>query len=122
MVVKKCFDTMVSLLLFLFIVSCSHFTPQVVETPQFEDWMSSGDTPKIVATLPFTNETEVEGLNQLVRESFYKHFSVRNFFDVEIKSDSLDATSALKLPQSPLSLKMTTTPMFFTSSRGLRKG
>ena len=85
MVVKKYFYAMVSLLLVFFSVSCSHFTPKVVETPRFKEWISSGDAPKIVATLPFTNETEVENLEQLVREGFYKHFSVRNFFDIEIK-------------------------------------
>ena len=60
MVVKKYFYAMVSLLLVFFSVSCSHFTPKVVETPQFKEWISSGDAPKIVATLPFTNETEIE--------------------------------------------------------------
>ena len=83
--IKKCFYAMVSLLLIFFSVSCAHFTPRVVETPRFKEWISSGDTPKIIATVPFTNETEVENLDQLVREGFYKHFSVRNFFDVEIK-------------------------------------
>lgn len=85
MMVKKYFFIMVSLLLLSFSASCSHFTPKVVETPPFKRWISSGDIPKIVAILPFTNETELEDLDQLVRESFYKHFSVRNFFDVEIK-------------------------------------
>ena len=41
--------------------------------------------PKVVAILPFTNETGVEGLNGLVRESFYEYFSVRPFNDVEVK-------------------------------------
>ena len=35
--------------------------------------------------LPFTNETEVEGLDKLARESFYEYFSVRPFHDVEIE-------------------------------------
>ena len=75
----------VPLLLVFFIFSCTHFTPKVIETPHFKRWISSSDTPKTVAILPFTNETEVEDLEQLVRESFYKNFSVRNFLDVEIK-------------------------------------
>ena len=85
MVVKEYFYAMVSLLLVFFSASCSHFTPKVVETPRFRKWISSDDAPKIVATLPFTNETEIGNLDQLVREGFYKHFSVRNFFDIEIK-------------------------------------
>jgi len=84
-VVKKYFYAVVSLLLVFFSASCSHFTPKVVETPRFKEWISNDDAPRIVATLPFTNETEIENLDQLVREGFYKHFSVRSFFDIEIK-------------------------------------
>jgi len=76
---------MVLLFFVFFILSCAHFTPKVIETPSFKKWVSSSTTPKVIAILPFTNETEVEGLNQLVREGFYKHFSVRSFHDVEIK-------------------------------------
>ena len=69
-----------SVMLFLsFSASCSHFTPKAVETPSFRKWVSSGDAPKIIAILPFTNATGLEDLGQLVRESFYKHFSVRDF-------------------------------------------
>ncbi|MBN1861861.1 MAG: DUF799 family lipoprotein, partial [Candidatus Thermoplasmatota archaeon] len=46
---------------------------------------SCGDAPKVVAILPFTNETKVHGLNRLVRESFYEYLSVRPFNDVEIE-------------------------------------
>jgi len=83
--VKEYIFAMGLLLLLSFSVSCSHFTPQVIETPHFKRWISSDDTPKIVAILPFTDETGLEDLGRLVRESFYKHFSVRNFFDVEIE-------------------------------------
>lgn len=75
---------MVLLLLLFFILSCSHFTPKVIETPSFKKWVSSSDTPKVIAILPFTNETEVEDLNQLVRGSFYEYFSIRPFHDIEI--------------------------------------
>lgn len=83
--VKKCFFAVLSLLLLSFSASCSRFTPKVIETPHFKKWTSSVDAPKTVAVLPFANETELEDLDQLVRESFYKHFSVRNFFDIEIE-------------------------------------
>jgi hypothetical protein len=43
------------------------FTPRVIETPSFKKWVSSSDTPKVIAILPFTNETEVEGLDRLAR-------------------------------------------------------
>ncbi|KPJ61921.1 MAG: hypothetical protein AMJ42_00550, partial [Deltaproteobacteria bacterium DG_8] len=83
--VKKYFIAIVSVLFLSFSASCSHFTPKAVETPSFRKWVSSGDIPKIIAILPFTNAAGLEDLGQLVRESFYKHFSVRDFFDVEIK-------------------------------------
>jgi len=83
--VKKYFFTIVALFFLFFNGSCSHFTPNVIETPHFKQWVSSSDTTKVIAILPFTNETKVEGLNQLVRESFYKHFSIRNFYDDEIE-------------------------------------
>jgi len=85
MVVKKCFFTIVALFFLFCNISCSHFTPKVIETPHFKQWVSSSDTPKVIAILPFTNETKAEGLNQLVRESFYKHFSIMNFYDDEIE-------------------------------------
>ena len=76
---------MILLLLVLFIFSCSHLTPKAIETPSFRKWASNDGTSKIIAILPFSNETETEDLDQLVREGFYKHFSVRNFFDIEIE-------------------------------------
>ena len=85
MVINERLFKIILLLLILFIFSCAHFTPKVIETPHFNEWVSNSDTPKVIAILPFTNETEVESLDQLVRESFYEYFSVRTFYDVEIK-------------------------------------
>ena len=85
MIAKKCFLKLLPLFLVPSILSCSHFTPSVIETPSFKKWVSSNDVPKVIAILPFTNETEVEGLDKLVRESFYEYFSVRPFHDVEIE-------------------------------------
>jgi len=75
---------MAPLLLIPMALSCSHFAPKVVESPDFNEWGMSGDVPKVFAILPFTNETKVPGLNQLVREGFYEYFSVRSFHDVEM--------------------------------------
>jgi len=85
MILKRCSLKILSLVLASSILSCAHSTPKVIETPSFKKWMSGSDVPKVIAVLPFTNETEIEGLNQLVRESFYEYFSVRSFNDVEIK-------------------------------------
>ncbi len=68
----------------LFASSCTH-TPKTIETPAFKEWLSISDTAKIVAVLPFTNETKAEDLPVLVRHGFYEHFSTKSFFDVELK-------------------------------------
>ena len=85
MILKRHFLKVLPLVLASSILSCAHSTPKVIETPSFKKWVSGSDVPKVIAVLPFTNETEVEGLNQLLRESFYEYFSVRSFHDVEIK-------------------------------------
>jgi len=90
MILKKYFLKIEILFSVSFILSCSHFTTRIIETPELDKWLVSNDTPKVVAILPFSNETEVEGLEQLIRESFYEYFSVRSFHDVEIKE--IDAT------------------------------
>lgn len=46
--------------------------------------------PGMVVILPFTNKTGEPGIADLVRESFYSHFSPKNFRDFEITmTDSL---------------------------------
>lgn len=90
MKLKRCFFKMLLLPVAVNISSCAHYASKVIETPSFKKWVSGSDIPKVIAILPFSNETEVEDLNQLVRESFYEYFSVRNFYDNEIKE--IDAT------------------------------
>ena len=85
MIAKKHLLKLLPLFLVPSILSCSHFSPKVIETPSFKKWASSNDVPKVIAILPFTNETEVEGIDKLARESFYEYFSVRPFHDVEIE-------------------------------------
>ncbi len=75
---------MLSLFLIFLISACTHLSSQVVDTPSFKQWASTGDTQKVIAVLPFTNETKTEDLNRLVREGFYEYFSVRLFHDIEI--------------------------------------
>ena len=78
MIAKKRFLKLLPLFLVPSILSCSHFTPMVIETPAFKKWVSSSDAPKVIAILPFTNETEVEGLGKLEREfSFLNPIVVR---------------------------------------------
>lgn len=45
---------------------------------------STDNTPKRVVVMPFYNHTQKEGLEIAVRESFYNHFSSKNFHDIEL--------------------------------------
>ena len=46
--------------------------------------MKDDGTPKTVAVLPFQNETSKRRLAELVRKSFYNHFSSKNYRDIEL--------------------------------------
>ncbi|MFC1579739.1 GNA1162 family protein [Thermodesulfobacteriota bacterium] len=47
-------------------------------------WLKQDQRPKTVVILPFENKTEEKGLGDLVRETFYGHFSTKNYHDVEL--------------------------------------
>lgn len=82
---KRPLRAIVVLLLAFFVGSCSRHKPMVIETPSFQEWLSSNSTPRIIAILPFSNETKVEGVHELVRESFYEYFSAKSFYDIELR-------------------------------------
>jgi len=48
------------------------------------EWTKNGENPKTVAVLPFLNDTDETGLENLVRESFYSHLSALNYYDLEL--------------------------------------
>ncbi|MBI5234332.1 MAG: DUF799 family lipoprotein [Deltaproteobacteria bacterium] len=52
------------------------------DTP--EVYVSDGEFPKIVAVMPFQNETQEIGIANQVRKAFYNHFSSKPFRDVEL--------------------------------------
>ncbi|MDY6861432.1 MAG: SPOR domain-containing protein [Thermodesulfobacteriota bacterium] len=56
------------------------------ETPpdKFIQWSKEGNFPKTIAILPFKNYTDKEGIEKTVRESFYRHFSIKSFRDLEL--------------------------------------
>ncbi len=47
-------------------------------------WAKEDTEPKTAVVLPFLNETTEQGLEKLVRESFYGHFSLKNYMDLEL--------------------------------------
>jgi cell division septation protein DedD len=107
MAVQRCSYTLLPLFLTFFLTACTHSPPKVVDSPSFKNWASTGDTQKVIAVLPFINETKTEDLNRLVREGFYEYFSVRLFHDTEMYDT--DATLTL-LTQSETPDISTITP------------
>jgi len=85
---KQSLCKIVLLLILLSFCSCSHFAhhpPRVIETPSFMQWAASSPLPRTIAILPFSNDTNVQGINELMRKSFYEYFSVKPFYDVEME-------------------------------------
>ena len=78
-----------SLLLFLSCTSPKKQEPRPNEIPH---WLKQDQRPKTVVILPFENKTEEKGLDELVRRTFYSHFSTKNYHDVELAN----VDSALK--------------------------
>ncbi|MBW1941657.1 MAG: DUF799 family lipoprotein [Deltaproteobacteria bacterium] len=81
-----------SLLLFLSCTSPKKQEPRPNETPH---WLKQDQRPKTVVILPFENKTEEKGLDELVRRTFYSHFSTKNYQDVELAN----VDSALRILQ-----------------------
>jgi hypothetical protein len=65
-------------------ISCSLFRPKKIENPYFQTWTLEKGSPRTIAILPFENETQEPGIEELVRKSFYSHFSIKPFHDVEL--------------------------------------
>jgi hypothetical protein len=72
------------LILIPLLSSCSFFQPKKIENPYFQAWTIEKDSPRTVAILPFENETQEANIEDLVRKSFYSHFSIKSFNDVEL--------------------------------------
>jgi hypothetical protein len=47
-------------------------------------WTEDDNRPKTVVILPFENRTQEQDIETLFRESFYNHFSSKNFYDLEL--------------------------------------
>jgi TolB-like protein len=73
-----------ALLCLPFLLSCSSL-PFWREKPlDIPEWLREGDIPKKVAVLPFENLTGDPELQELVRRSFYSHFALKKYRDIEL--------------------------------------
>lgn len=65
-----------------FLLSCSIF--QRERQPETPDWLK-GELPKKVAILPFEALSPDPEIQELLRRSFYSHFALKNYRDIELK-------------------------------------
>jgi hypothetical protein len=68
-----------------FILSCSHFSFWSEKEPEKPEWLKGSDLPPKVAILPFENDSDDPELGDLIRKSFYSHFALKNYRDVELQ-------------------------------------
>ncbi len=66
----------------LFLFSCA--PPSEVKKDMPEITVSKEEIPRMVAILPFQNETQETGIANQVRRAFYNHFSSKPYTDVEL--------------------------------------
>ncbi len=67
------------------ILSCSALPLSNRGQPQVPEWLKGMELPVRVAVLPFENLTPDPELEELVRRSFYSHFALKNYRDVELQ-------------------------------------
>lgn len=65
------------------LVSCSALPFWGERQPEVPEWLG-GDLPKRVVVLPFENLSQDPDIDELVRRSFYSHFALKNYRDIEL--------------------------------------
>lgn len=75
--------------------SCSLLQPVTEEESASARLLSLHPDHKRVVILPFLNSTDYEDIGELVRKSFYNHFSSKNYYDFEL-SEVDSAITALE--------------------------
>lgn len=73
---------LLSIFVLLLISSCASVEEARKGAPEAPE-VQEEDLPRIVAVLPFQNETEERGIANQVRRAFYNHFSSQPYRDVE---------------------------------------
>ena len=66
----------------MFIASCATVDEVKKDTPEAQA-VAEEELPRIVAVLPFQNDTEERGIANQVRKAFYNHFSSKPYKDIE---------------------------------------
>jgi len=81
---KKITKVLSIMFFLMFISSCAPTQEVKKDTPEAAPSVSEEELPKIVAVMPFQNETKEVGLANQTRKAFYNHFSSKPYRDVEL--------------------------------------
>lgn len=73
---------LLAVFILMFIFSCA--PPLEVKKDMPEITVSEEEMPRMIAVLPFQNETQETGIANQVRRAFYNHFSSKPYTDVEL--------------------------------------
>lgn len=73
---------LIKLMLLTILFSCA--PRQEIKKDIPEAAISEGELPRIVAIMPFQNETEEIGIANQLRKTFYNHFSSKTYRDIEL--------------------------------------
>ncbi len=65
-------------------VGCLVPPPAIINNNELARHVVNGEPPRSIAVLPFKNNTDTQGIAELVRNSIYGHLSVLPYRDVEI--------------------------------------
>ncbi len=75
---------MLLLICLMILCSCGAKIPFVKDNDEPDEKVILKNPPKSIAILPFGNKTEVEDLDEFVRETFYSHLAPQPYKDIEL--------------------------------------
>jgi hypothetical protein len=76
---------MLLLICLMILCSCGAKIPFVKDNDEPDEKVVLKNPPKSIAVLPFGNKTEVEDLDEFVRETFYSHLAPQPYKDIELR-------------------------------------
>ena len=79
---KSILSVLSILFVLIFLSSCAPTQEIKKDTPEAQA-VAEEELPRIVAVLPFQNDTEERGIANQVRKAFYNHFSSKPYRDIE---------------------------------------
>ncbi len=83
-IIENSYGTFLCVFLLLFLSSCASQLTEPPVVSSSSGWLEKYPVPPTAVILPFENITPEKDLAKFVRESFYGHFSAKNYRDIEL--------------------------------------